>query len=73
MEENLKKYYQEVVDFFYNDSNSEVFQIRRELHRAIVAFKVRNRKVGPYRALVEMSLLPFNRWAAYIRLKEMRN
>lgn len=70
MEENLKKYYQEVVDFFYNDSNSEVFQIRRELHRAIVAFKVRNRKVGPYRALVEMSLLPINRWAAYVRSKE---
>ncbi len=69
-EEELIRYYQEVVDFMYNDQNSPIVQIRKELQRAIDAFMLRNRKVGPYRALVEMSILPFNRWAAYVRLKE---
>jgi len=66
----LVNYYQEVLDLLYNDQNSPIVQIRKELQRAIDAFMVRNRKVGPYRALVEMSLLPFNRWAAYVRSKE---
>jgi len=69
-EEELKQYYQDVVDFMFNDQSSPIVQIRKELQRAVDAFMLRNRKVGPYRALVEMSILPFNRWAAYVRLKE---
>jgi len=70
MEEKARLLYQELVDLIYNDKASVLYQVYNELNKAMKAYLSRNSKVGPHRALVEMSILPFNRWKSYVRMKE---